>query len=568
MKRNAKKTDELLHRFLGLYGSPREEELESEIDSIWQGLQVRRGRQAKSAPTAAPDSIERFIRSPRKAFAASLIAASAAAVVIAVVVHSNILQNPTSRANTPVVQRALPVAESALSRVSMDQIESHQVFDSDGRTGSTLVLPDGSRVEMRGHGGLGLGLHVRTELSFERATDGLRIRLNEGSILVSAAKQRTGHLYVKTKDVAVSVVGTVFLVNAEQQGSRVAVIEGEVHVQKGATTERLLPGEQVATSSLMGARSLIEEISWSRNAEEHFAMLQQSPVPPTAAAEAADRFEVVSIRPSELPTGTGARGGGVSAGPPPPCLAANAYAIALQLELNQGRFGMKLLPLYSYIGFAYGNECPAPGALTGGPDWARTEMYDLQATFPAGTPRYTKEQLLSGNAPRLQRMLQNMLADRFKLVLKREVREMQGYNLVVAQEGKLKRSADQTPDQAPPAPGSGAGSRVLSRTPRIPLGTAPTSRLASTLQSLLKQPVIDKTGLTGQYDIFLEFPELELPEPPTDGAPPAVSPGERLSKMIDLLPSKLEATTGLRLERAKVPVEVLVIVSVEKPSPN
>jgi hypothetical protein len=67
--------------------------------------------------------------------------------------------------------------------------------------------------------------------------------LKNGSILVSAAKQRNGHFYVKTKDVTVSVVGTVFIVKAEQEGSRVAVIEGEVHVQKGATTERLSPGE-------------------------------------------------------------------------------------------------------------------------------------------------------------------------------------------------------------------------------------------------------------------------------------------------------------------------------------
>src|SRR5262245_6970730 len=75
-----------------------------------------------------------------------------------------------------------------------------------------VALPDGSRVEM----------HDQSELSLERADDGLRIRLHTGSIIVNAAKQQQGHLYVQTKDMTVSVVGTIFLVNAEEAGSRVA----------------------------------------------------------------------------------------------------------------------------------------------------------------------------------------------------------------------------------------------------------------------------------------------------------------------------------------------------------
>ena len=82
--------------------------------------------------------------------------------------------------------------------------------------GAVLALADGSRVEMRSH----------SELSVERADDGLRIRLSSGGIIVNAAKQRDGHLYVQTKDMTVSVVGTVFVVNADENGSRVAVVEG------------------------------------------------------------------------------------------------------------------------------------------------------------------------------------------------------------------------------------------------------------------------------------------------------------------------------------------------------
>ena len=118
------------------------------------------------------------------------------------------------------VQRSMaqdPVAVGA--RVDRGEVVSSQ-------DGSVVALADGSRLEMR----------PRTEVRMEAADDGTRIRLNRGSVIVTAAKRRTGHLYVQTRDVTVSVVGTVFLVNAEEAGSRVAVIQGEVRVveQRGS----------------------------------------------------------------------------------------------------------------------------------------------------------------------------------------------------------------------------------------------------------------------------------------------------------------------------------------------
>jgi len=229
-------------------------------------------------------------------------------------------------------------------------------------------------------------------------------------------------------------------------------------------------------------------------------------------------------------------------------------------QLNPGRLVIRQLPLYYLIGLAYGESCPAPGALIGGPDWIQTTGFSLEATMPAETPGYTKQQLLSGNAPLLQRMLQNLLADRFKLVLKREVKETSGYNLVVRQDGKLKLSSNQSPDQFPAdlrRPGMIA----------IPSVSSPISRLATILQQQMGRPVIDKTNLSGLYDVWLEFPEIAFPTPgaPSDGKPWIDSLDDRIR---DLLPARLEATTGLKLEPAKVPVEVLVIMSAEKPSDN
>ena len=69
----------------------------------------------------------------------------------------------------------------------------------------------------------------------------------------------------------VSVVGTIFLVNAEKDGSRVAVIEGEVRVREGSTDTKLHPGEQVSTNPKWEARSVKEAIGWSRQADAHLA---------------------------------------------------------------------------------------------------------------------------------------------------------------------------------------------------------------------------------------------------------------------------------------------------------
>src|SRR4030095_13550199 len=113
-----------------------------------------------------------------------------------------------------------------------------------------------------------------SELSVERAADGLDIHLRDGDIIVEAAKQRDGHLYVHTRDVAVAVDGTVFVVNASNGGSRVAVIEGEVRVRDGAVETRLSPGEEVATSLTIARRPLTEDIVWSRNANSHLAILE------------------------------------------------------------------------------------------------------------------------------------------------------------------------------------------------------------------------------------------------------------------------------------------------------
>jgi len=130
--------------------------------------------------------------------------------------------------------------------------------------GSTAVvrLLDGSLVEMR----------ERSDVSISRAWKGTTIHLDGGQVIVQAAKQRSGRLYVATDDGLVSVKGTIFSVNHGTKGSRVAVIEGVVRVEFGENTADLRVGDE-ATSGGLSKVPIQNEIAWSRNAAKYLALL-------------------------------------------------------------------------------------------------------------------------------------------------------------------------------------------------------------------------------------------------------------------------------------------------------
>ncbi|PYS48243.1 MAG: hypothetical protein DMF68_13870 [Acidobacteria bacterium] len=128
---------------------------------------------------------------------------------------------------------------------------------------AVVKLEDGSLVEMR----------ERSELSLSQNTDGTTIHLNRGNVIVEAAKQRGGHLYVATDDALVSVTGTIFSVNNGTKGSRVSVIEGEVHVNHAGDEKVLHPGDQTTTNASLERVPIQEEISWSRNAERYVKLI-------------------------------------------------------------------------------------------------------------------------------------------------------------------------------------------------------------------------------------------------------------------------------------------------------
>ena len=125
-----------------------------------------------------------------------------------------------------------------------------------GRTGgAVLLLADGSRVE----------LAERSQVSVSRGLGGITVSLARGRVIVHAAKQRTGHLYVRTDDSLVSVTGTLFSVAKGAVGTRVSVLEGEVHVDDGGAKKVLHGGDQAASKGAVAQVSFEEEFGWSRD---------------------------------------------------------------------------------------------------------------------------------------------------------------------------------------------------------------------------------------------------------------------------------------------------------------
>jgi len=188
------------------------------------------------------------------------VVAAAAALVFVVALSALFIRN-SGRSGGPLATVEI-AGNPSLYKVGQ-VIEAGTAVRSNSAEGMTLSLEDGSRVELR----------AQSELALESAADGIRVRLNDGSILVKAAKQGSGHLYVQTKDAMVSVVGTVFFVSAKQAGTQVGVVEGEVHVQHGSALNKLLPGEQVATNSSIQLKPVAEEIAWSRSAAEYIVVM-------------------------------------------------------------------------------------------------------------------------------------------------------------------------------------------------------------------------------------------------------------------------------------------------------
>jgi uncharacterized protein (TIGR03435 family) len=226
--------------------------------------------------------------------------------------------------------------------------------------------------------------------------------------------------------------------------------------------------------------------------------------------------------------------------------------------------------------------------LIGGPEWMNFDRFDIQTSPPVD---YKPEPLVPciGTDCRptpVQMMMQGMLADRFQLKSHRETRELPVYELTIARNGhKLKEvlpSTESAPGTTPPGavpPTSVAGSPALLPGAVLHFGSGiagsavPFSALVSTLSQLLERPIVDKTGIKGNYDFKMVFSRAGLPTV-IGGTPlrfePGPIPGAEIgpSNSLPSIFTAVQESLGLKLDSGRGPVEVLVIDSVQKPNEN
>jgi len=227
-----------------------------------------------------------------------------------------------------------------------------------------------------------------------------------------------------------------------------------------------------------------------------------------AGAALGQTFDVASVKPS----------------PPPP-------GDSININLGTASHGTVTLTnttLSECIRWAYGLESED---LVSGPDWIRDRALrvDIVAKAPPDTPM---DQLLL--------MTQALLAERFRLKLHHAPKAVPHFELTVARDGP----------KMPESKSDASALRAYGRGRLDYLHLSPHT-LAVLLSRQLRQPVIDRTGLEGFFDVKLEW------EP--DDAPPATDPAVRPD-----IYSAVQQQLGLRLEPKKTPIDCLVVDSAEK----
>ena len=239
--------------------------------------------------------------------------------------------------------------------------------------------------------------------------------------------------------------------------------------------------------------------------------------------------------------------------------------ISVPQFLPGGRFTATGLPLLIVIAFAY--NVPFQGTqLSGGPDWIRSMQgtYDIEAKPDPDVVRSLSPQ---DRIDKLRLMLQALLAERFRLKIRREIKEQPVYVLTVGKNGpRLQLSKFHAKDCDTPANQCHVGGAGQGR--GIHVKAVDMAELAVAVSNFTDRPLIDRTRLTGLYDIDTDGWVPMRPRPPR---PPGVEPTAEDLAFADPVRPTLYAIfekLGLKMESSRASVEMVVIDNVEKPSPN
>lgn len=240
-----------------------------------------------------------------------------------------------------------------------------------------------------------------------------------------------------------------------------------------------------------------------------------------------------------------------------------------------GRFRATNVPLRELIAAAYGTPQPlAAFQITGGAKWVETDRFDIVAKAP-GDPQPGP----NGPPPAMFGMLRNLLTERFQLVVHRETKDSPIYALVLARaDGKLgPQLHPSTTDCAalmnaararggapppPPPPGERMPCGMRMFPGNLSGGGSSMGQITNVLARFVSRTVVDRTGLTGNYDLDLQWTPDQLPQGRGDAPPglPAVDPNG------PSIFTAVQEQLGLKLDSARGPVDVLVIDRAEHPT--
>jgi bla regulator protein blaR1 len=226
-----------------------------------------------------------------------------------------------------------------------------------------------------------------------------------------------------------------------------------------------------------------------------------------------------------------------------------------------GRVTIINVPLRLLIRNAYEIQ---DSQLVDAPQWIAEQRFDIVAKANGEIPRP-----VPGNPGPLQGMMRSLLAERFKLAVHRETREIPAYTLQFARSDRrlgpqlhpsrtdcaaLAASGrpQASPDQKPRCGVRANGGHMLA-------GGLPVAQLATLLSTMVDRTVVDRTGLSGAYDFELNWTPDRTPRR-LDAAPSSPDNPSIFTALREQL--------GLKLESAKTPTEVLIIDHVERPTPN
>jgi uncharacterized protein (TIGR03435 family) len=259
------------------------------------------------------------------------------------------------------------------------------------------------------------------------------------------------------------------------------------------------------------------------------AFCQTNPAPPAPAGPATKllEFEVASVKQNKSVNG--------------------------QFRMGNTPDGLRVenASLLMIIRGAYGLYNSLDDKFLGVPAWAKQEKFDIEAKVaPADTPAYQKL-----DPEHRQQMIQALLADRFQLKARSEIRDQPVYTLVIAKSGsKLNPSK---PDEK-----SNLGGTIQRKNGQMVAENIEMRQLISALSRATGRTVLDKTGLTGRYDLTLTWtPDTGESPDASQGSSPSETSGASIFTTI-------QEQLGLKLEPTKAPVPVLVIERIERPSAN